>query len=357
MSSLSDWVSDHFAGLHQETDDIGRRTVQLRAEIERSRGTLDNNGSLGNRCVFRRVARRIHQLEFLLLRRRRPLRRAAAAHRDRHGHQDRHQATRTTAVPSGCAGARHRIARPTRATPPASAHETDHPDGHQDPNRSGETARQGWRNRFPVADRAVEVAIGLPESDVGGRFDGSTATFFDLLDDLLDDLFRRRGRRQPSSAGRFGRAALPLDEITRGAAAGCLAQTLAGEARLGHPRLLAAGSEASVPPSPRKQLDRGIIRLRAALAVPSWPAFFVLFLAAFLAASWPPSWRLPSRLLRRLRLFWLFVANQTLALGLAPNPVRLRADDARGMALDLDPKDSARPSVSALVIPSSRASS
>ena len=74
--------------------------------------------------------------------------------------------------------------------------------------------------------------------------------------------------------------------------------------------------------------------------------------------GWPWGPRPSSRpLLGRLRLLGLLVADQPFTLGLATHAVALGLDDARRVALGLDPSASHRSSVSLLVSPSSLANS
>ena len=56
---------DHLSLLHEEADDVGRRTVQSWTEVLSGTGTFDHNLALGHGGVLRRVGRQVHRLEFL----------------------------------------------------------------------------------------------------------------------------------------------------------------------------------------------------------------------------------------------------------------------------------------------------
>ena len=56
---------DHLAELHEEADDVGRRAVQLGAELLRRRAALDDHLTLGHRGVRRGVGGEVHRLELL----------------------------------------------------------------------------------------------------------------------------------------------------------------------------------------------------------------------------------------------------------------------------------------------------
>ena len=54
----------HLALLHEEPDDIGRRAVHLRTQVQRGAGTFDDDLALGHCGVIWRVGRHVHRLEF-----------------------------------------------------------------------------------------------------------------------------------------------------------------------------------------------------------------------------------------------------------------------------------------------------
>ena len=54
---------DHLAVLQQEADDVGRRAVQLRAELLGRRATLETMMPSGTGRVARRVGRQVHRLQ------------------------------------------------------------------------------------------------------------------------------------------------------------------------------------------------------------------------------------------------------------------------------------------------------
>src|SRR5690606_29109824 len=64
---------DHLAVLEQELDDVGRRAVELRAELLRRHAALDDDRPLGDRCVGGGVGLRL-RLQLLAVATATPLR-------------------------------------------------------------------------------------------------------------------------------------------------------------------------------------------------------------------------------------------------------------------------------------------
>ena len=92
-------------------------------------------------------------------------------HQDRHGHRG-HRATAAARRGSPAPGTESRGRWDDGH--PAWGREPDHPDGHHWARWDG---HPGWRDRFARRERGGGGGgIGLPEPEVGGRFDGSTTS-------------------------------------------------------------------------------------------------------------------------------------------------------------------------------------
>ena len=162
---------DHLAGLHEEPDDVGRRTVELRAEIERSRGPLDDNLALGDRCIHRRVARHIHRLEFFAVATATTLaagRTLTGTTRTATRTATATGATRTTAAARRGAPAPGTESRgPLGRRPPGMGPQPDHPDGHHWARWDGHPGVAGSLcPKWNAAEEVEESACPSPRSAV-----------------------------------------------------------------------------------------------------------------------------------------------------------------------------------------------